>query len=736
MGRGGRRGDPARAAGRPPRARPLRPDRRRHRAAGAAGTAAAVEPARRAGGGRRGAAGDRDSGRDRALDRHGDVDAQRSRGGGVEPRDRGCVRRGRVGAAARGRTYPAAGHLPGRARRAVGARPRGRDGRWRPHRHPRRRVARSPAPRRPRPGRAGPAPRSVRRRRTPGRRRRPPPDRRMKRLAVLLGALFGLALLLATPASAHASVVGSDPADGSRLQAAPKQVAISFSESVGLGRVGYLHVTDQTGKRVDARAAFHPGGDGTKVADQLKVGLGDGTYTASFRVVSEDSHPVAGTVRFVVGNGPLVRGSVSGTSTADPGVTQLFALCRWLSYAGIALLAGAWLVFTVWPAGRDDRQARRLIWGGWAAAVVGAVLELLMQGPYSSGGSVGDLFRPALIDDTLHTEYGQLHSLRLVLLGVSALLLARSLQPDARPAPWEASGGLLFIGVAWTFSRGGHAATTSPAWFSVLDDMLHVLAMASWLGGLMMLLRGVLPRREPAELRAVLPVFSRVALIAVAVLAATGSYSALRGVGTVDALFTTGYGLLVVGKVLLLSAIVGAASLARRLVQQRTVAYAMTEAALVDEEEVPEDDLAVERLRRSVFVEALLAFVVLALTALLVAEPRGREALAAARRAPVSATTALGGGRTATVTVDPGTHGPVNVTVALSPAATATASVTVTATQKSAQIGPLSIKLTREGPGLYDGSVTLPVAGKWEVDLAVATSQFQATTADVTVRIH
>src|SRR3954467_7555804 len=120
----------------------------------------------------------------------------------------------------------------------------------------------------------------------------------MKRLAVLLGAPFGLALPLATPASAPAPVGGSHPADGSRLQAAPKQVTISFSESVGLGRVGYLHVTDQNGKRVDARAAFHPGGNATKVADQLKAGLGDGTYTASFRVVSDDSHPVAGTVRF------------------------------------------------------------------------------------------------------------------------------------------------------------------------------------------------------------------------------------------------------------------------------------------------------------------------------------------------------------------------------------------------------------------------------------------------------
>jgi len=556
----------------------------------------------------------------------------------------------------------------------------------------------------------------------------------VKRLLLLVGGLLGLGLLLASPASAHASVVGSDPADGSRLSAAPRTVTIRFDEPVGLGSVGYLHVTDQTGRRVDARAAYHPGGDGTRVTDQLKSGLGDGTYTASFRIVSADSHPVAGTVRFVVGDGPLVRGSVSATTAADPGVTQLFALSRWLSYAGVALLAGAWLVLTVWPAGRDDRHARQLIWGGWGAAVTGGLFELLMQGPYSAGYGLGRLFSWKLIDDTLHEEYGQLHSLRLLLLGALAVLLARSLQPDARPARWEWAGGAGFVAIAWTFSRGGHPATTSPAWFSVLDDTVHVLAMATWLGGLMMLLRGVLPRREPDELHAVLPVFSRVALIAIALLALSGTYSAWRGVGTWDALFHTAYGLLVTLKVLLLAAIVAVASLARRIVRRRTVAYAMT-AAVLEDDAPSKDEQDVERLRRSVFVEALIAFVVLALTGLLVSQPRGQEALAASYRKPVSASTTLGGGRTVTVTADPGVHGLVNLTVEL-PKSVRPTSVAVTATQQRQEIGPLPIKLTRETSGVYDGSVALPVAGAWEFDLTVTTSAFDATTADVTLTIH
>ena len=83
----------------------------------------------------------------------------------------------------------------------------------------------------------------------------------MKRLALLLLGLLGAALLLAAPAEAHATVVTSTPADGTRLATAPASVTIVFDESVGLGGIGYLHVTDGTGKRVDAGPATHPNGD-------------------------------------------------------------------------------------------------------------------------------------------------------------------------------------------------------------------------------------------------------------------------------------------------------------------------------------------------------------------------------------------------------------------------------------------------------------------------------------------
>jgi copper transport protein len=565
----------------------------------------------------------------------------------------------------------------------------------------------------------------------------------VKRLALLLLGFIGTALLLAAPAEAHATVVSSTPADGSRLAKAPTSVTLVFDESVGLGGIGYLHVTDGTGRRVDAGAATHPNGDASKVTDRLVSGLGNSTYTASYRVVSADSHPVAGTIRFVVGNGALARGSASTTPTDDVTGT-LLDVARWVTYGGLALLGGAWLLLTVWPAGRDDLRAGRIVWTGWGGAVLGALLELLLQGPYTAGQGPSDVVHWSLLQSTLRTDYGQLHSVRLLLLGAVALLLARSLRPGAERAPWEGVGAALAVGLVFTVSAGGHADTTSPNWLSIPVDMAHLLAMMTWVGGLVVLVLALLPRREPDELRAVLPVFSTVAFASVVVLAGSGTYAAWRGIGSLDAIFGTTYGVLVVVKIVLFFALVALANLSRGVVRRRfrrpQLAYAMT--ADVDPELGPEggefvdaSPIETERLRRSVYVEVLVALVVLGVTSFLVAEPRGREALAAQYREPVSATASLGGGRLVTVTSDPGTHGTVQLTVDVDGGAAPT-SVTATATERAEQIGPVPVSLTKAGTRSYDGSTSLPVAGRWEIDLVVTTSTFDATTADVVLVLH
>jgi copper transport protein len=554
---------------------------------------------------------------------------------------------------------------------------------------------------------------------------------RIRRFVAVLAGLAGGALLFAAPASAHAEVVSSDPANGARLRTAPSSVSIRFDESVGLGGLGYLQVTDQNGNRVDSGPATHPGNPAV-ISVKLRPTLKDGTYTESYRVISADSHPIAGVVRFVVGNGPLVTTTATATSSTAPGVAATMDVARWVSYAGIALLGGAWLLLTIWPAGRDDRRARRLVWSGWTAAVIGTIGELLLEGVTAAGVPITSALRPSVVDAILHDDYGQLHCARLVVLGLLAIVLGRALQPVSGRHWLDDTFWPAGAAIACTFAGTGHAVTTKPAWLSVLADAVHLVAVATWVGGLVMLGVAVLPRRDPDELREVLPTFSRVAFTSVCAIAITGTYQAWRGIDSWRAILGTEYGLLVLAKVVGVLGLLALGNLSRRVIQRRVrrpvVAYAMSNP--VPEVAEPEDldDVTVERMRRSVLVEVVIAAVVLALAAVLVSQPRGPEALAAQDRKPITTSAPLGGGRSASITVDPGQHGAVSLTVTIPDGAQ---QVTGTATEPARRLGPIPLHLRPVGAGTYQATdVNLPVAGTWLIDLTVTSSRFDAVTTE------
>jgi copper transport protein len=584
-----------------------------------------------------------------------------------------------------------------------------------------------------------------------------------RRLLSLAGLGFALlvALLMAAPqASAHAVVVSSDPADGARLAKAPAEVTIRFDESVGVD-LGYLRVVDTAGRRVDTGTATHPGGDGSVVAVSLKSGLGDGSYLASYRVVSADSHPVAGSIRFVVGNGPLgLDSGPSGTTPVDATVATVLAVSHWLSFAGVSLVGGSWLIFSIWPSGQRRRSVRRAIWTGWTFAVLGVLGEFLMQGPYAAGSSLSTATHGQLLDATLHVNSGQLLSLRMVLLGVLGMVLTALFLPDERRRPsWgPEAAAIVGVGIVVTYSATGHAQSANPRWLAVLVDALHLTAMIIWLGGLAILVvaafvgrrraastddasaetaEGVYaetnegaetaeaeaaesatdtdePDPDAVELAAGLPIFSRIALLCVATLAVTGTIQAWREVGTIDAITTTLYGRLVVIKVLLLAVLIGLGYLSRRIVQRRD--WARSGGPL-------------RRMRRTLLIEVAVGAIVLGVSGVLIAQPPGRVALAAERAKPVASTVAITAGATARVQLSPGVHGSVQIEIELGGNVTPT-QISATASLPAKQLGPIAISLQSAGPKIYTSSgVLLPSAGDWQIAVTVQTSEFDSTTA-------
>lgn len=132
--------------------------------------------------------------------------------------------------------------------------------------------------------------------------------------AAALSVLCGLVLLLgAGPASAHTRLQSSDPADGTSVPTAPARVSLTFNEDM---QVGFSTVT-LIGPDGAAYQTGDVAADGGTVSTAL-LPLGPaGRYEIGYRVVSEDGHPVTGSVAFTLtAPGPAAAVAVPTTAAA------------------------------------------------------------------------------------------------------------------------------------------------------------------------------------------------------------------------------------------------------------------------------------------------------------------------------------------------------------------------------------------------------------------------------------
>ncbi|MFE4250874.1 copper resistance CopC/CopD family protein [Streptomyces sp. NPDC056910] len=393
---------------------------------------------------------------------------------------------------------------------------------------------------------------------------------RFRHLLLLLLAVTGALLAGAAPVSAHAALTGSDPKQGAVVKQAPIRVSLTFSEEVAMSD-GSVRVLDPAGKRVDTGKTTDLGG--TTYGVPLHSGLPDGTFTVAYQVVSADSHPVSGAFTFSIG-APSKTTAALPDQTAGGGVVGgLYGVARYLSYAGFILtVGGAAFVLACWPRGAGVRPVQRVVVGGWITLTGATLAMLLMRGSYTGSGAVGDIFDLTLLGQVLQTKSGAALVSRLLLLAAAALFIAVLFGAyEKRTDPKEKKdltfglaigGAVVAAGLAATWAMAEHASTGIQAGLAMPVDVLHLLSVAAWLGGLTTLLVA-LYRAPSIEARAVRR-FSRVAFCAVSTLAATGLYQSWRQVGSWSALTGTRYGQLLLLKIGLVAVMVGVAWISRK----------------------------------------------------------------------------------------------------------------------------------------------------------------------------
>ncbi|WP_328632923.1 copper resistance CopC/CopD family protein [Streptomyces sp. NBC_00356] len=635
-------------------------------------------------------------------------------------------------------------------------------------------------------------------------------------LVLLFLAVTGALLAGAAPASAHAALTGSDPKQGAVVDTAPKKVSLTFSESVAISD-GAVRVLDPAGKRVDDGKVAHSGG--TTYTVGVHSGLPDGTFTVAYQVVSADSHPVAGAYTFSIGAPSKTTAVVADQNAGGGVVGVIYGIARYVSYAGFALLVGgAAFVLGCWRRGAGSKPVQRVVVGAWTALTAATLAMLLMRGSYTGSGKVGDVFDMSLLGQVLQTKTGAALTSRLLLLAAAALFIAVLFGAYAKKNEEDAEGGeegkegqdgqdskakerndltfglsvgggVVAAGLAATWAMAEHASTGIQAALAMPVDVLHLLAVAAWLGGLTTLLVALyrVPTIEGSAVRR----FSRVAFCSVLVLVATGLYQSWRQVGSWSALTGTTYGQLLMVKVGLVAVLVGVAWISRKWTARLTETVVAAPVAQEQPSEVSEEkepvsvaaggkganperaaQLARQRaamasarekrvrdadphrfgLRRSVLVEAGIAIVLLAVTTVLTSTEPGRTeeeaksatSAAQAQTGPLSLkipfdTGGADGKGTALLEMDPGRTGNNEMHLYIerpNGKAFDVPEVKLALTQEAKKIGPLPVVPDHIATGHWTASgVQIPVAGDWKVALTVRTSDIDQITINKNAKI-
>ncbi|KOV08965.1 copper resistance CopC/CopD family protein [Streptomyces sp. XY533] len=636
----------------------------------------------------------------------------------------------------------------------------------------------------------------------------------LPRLALVLAALLATLFTAAAPATAHAALTASDPTDGAVVATAPAQVTLSFSEQVAMGDDS-IRVLDPQGRRVDTGELRDMcSGNTVRYGTALHSGLPNGTYTVAWQAVSADSHPISGAFTFSIGAPSATEVSLPTTTAGGGPVGIAYGIARYAAYAGFTVLVGgAAFILLCWRRGAAQRPLQKLVVRAWVTLTAATLAMLVLRTPYTGSGRFADVFDLDGLRAVLETKTGASLVSRLLLLGAAALFVAvlfgvyaRRMQDVTSEEEDKDTGDLTFGlaiggavvagGIAATWALSEHASTGIQPGLAMPADILHMLAVATWLGGLSALL--VALHKVPGIERSAVRRFSGVAFVSVVVLAVTGVYQAWRQTGSWSALTGTEYGRLLLLKVALVAVLLGVAYMSRKWTARLAEAPAAREGAASEAggQEVTADDVSRETspavatvtvpadperaaqlarqraalenarekrvrdadpdragLRRSVLVEAAIAVVLLVVTTILTSTEPGRTVEQEAARGS-SATAVPDRAVKITLPFDTGgQNGKGSVRLELDPGRVGANTlhlwadngdgqpfdlpeIKVAFTLPAKDIGPLPVVPDQAAPGHWTASgVQLPLAGEWRIDVTVRTSDIDQTTVQKTVKI-
>lgn len=412
----------------------------------------------------------------------------------------------------------------------------------------------------------------------------------VSRLVVGVLAALVLALWCAPPASAHTRIESTAPAAGSTSDTPVEEVTLRFTLPVT--SLGDGIVVDGPAGPVAADVASAEGGL-VLVATPAEP-LTAGRYTVTWTAAAQDGHPLEGTFGFTVAGGPAPGESAEPGGGADapssapddeesegsggahtdgphgahdmgtmdgmdhdaaamdsPASRAAETVARLGSAAALwgGLVAAGALVFAGLVLRAEDREdvpvvLRSLRWTG-LLILGGLVVHVAAGSVHMAHGDLAAAFSPSAIADSLTgtTRW----ALGLQAAGATAVAAGAR---RTLPGSWVAILGSALVGAGHVL--GGHSNTAEPRWLVVSADVAHLVAAATWVGGVVtmwVLLRRRSQDGRPLDAALIGARFSVVAAVAVAVVGAAGVVLAVEIVDRPAQLWESTWGLFLLAKI-------------------------------------------------------------------------------------------------------------------------------------------------------------------------------------------
>lgn len=546
------------------------------------------------------------------------------------------------------------------------------------------------------------------------------------RVALLLATTAALLVGGASAAAAHADLRSTNPTQSAVYPSGQPPVAVS------------LRFTEAVTVRNDSITVYR-GGGATVAGVKVKAGnfdnvqatlpkLADGSYVVLYRVVSDDGHPEQGALTFTVGKPSGTTANIGGLLSAQAGSRSVgigYGIVRALAFLGtLVFVGGLCFVRWCWPTALTRPGTARVLGTAALVGLLATLAALPFQAAYGLGGDFGSVFSGDGVGDVVSTRLGNSLLVRAALI-VVLLVLTRVPAKGRASAPVEVLVGLLGLAVTTTFAFAGHGYTGrwKPVAFGA--DIVHLIGVGLWFGGLVVLAFALRRDDRDDHERRAADRFSALALPAIVLVVLSGVVQAFRQIGGWDALLHTTYARLLVVKVLVVIAVIVIASAGRDILKDRAAAG---------------DGLGTSErreLRTGIWLEVWLAIVIFSLTAALVNTAPAREAIAATKVA-VAHTLDV---RAASQVVD--------YRVQAQPAVVGMNTLLVTAVPKSANesigtitgkltgrggLPPIAINFTPIGNNRWIATPPITSAGTWTLDMA-ATMIARPDSVRLTLRI-